>query len=255
MKNNLKILLYADSFNNKVGQTIPYMEFVSQFGEVILIHPQNDLDFWLKHGDVLFVPGGADVSSRNYKQAPSFYNGRANAHYEYLDEYLLKPWLETGKPTIGVCRGAQVINTVLGGDLFQHVYGHVQTKDRDVTTEAMYSDIEGFKVNEINSIHHQSIRNIAPDLEVIGWSHFYRNCPSLRLNKLFKHKWEVKNGKWAKDTNYHMVIEAYKSREESTMNIVAFQYHPEEFNCPFAIEQISKLLSKISHPKTVLSCP
>lgn len=254
----LKILLYADAFNGKVGQSIQYVEFASQFGEVILVHPQSDMEFLLKHGDVLLVPGGADVSSNTYGEIPGFYNGRANAHYEYMDEHLLLPWLHANKPTIGICRGAQVINTVLGGTLHQHITGHVQGKDRHITTEEMYTDVEGFNVHEINTIHHQAVRELAPSLSLLGWSRRYQRCPSLRHIDQFTHHIYIEdktNGRKTykkvgeKAPGYPVVVEAFKSEDDSDLNIVAFQYHPEEFNCDFAIMQISLMLEKVFKAK------
>lgn len=253
----LKILLYADAKATGVGQTLPYMEFMSQFGEVVLVHSQNDLPFYIDYGDVLVVPGGPDVSSTYYHSPPGFTNGRANAHYEYLDQYLLKPWLKTGKPTIGICRGLQTINVALGGDLYQHIIGHQQKKDRDVTTDEMYTDIKGYNIVDINSIHHQAIKNIADELEVIGWATAVKNCPShknkknrnaLIKNGMIKHIYKTEGEKLKSEKNggvgqYFCIVEAVKSKADSKHNIVAFQYHPEELNCDFAITQINNLLS------------
>lgn len=251
----LKLLMYADC-KDTVGQTIPYMEYFSQFGEVILVHTQSDLKFFIEHGDMLVVPGGPDVSSTVYSKPPGFTNTRANAHYEFLDYHLLKPWLETGKPTVGVCRGLQTINVARGGTLIQHIIGHRQSQDRDKTTDFMYTDVEGFNIVEINSIHHQAVKTLGKDLEVLGWGNVLKNCPSVR-NKhnrkslLLRKDYVETEGKVEKTAdNYFSIVEAFKSTEESKYNIVAFQYHPEEINCEFAQKQIEDLLSSYKKSET-----
>ena len=117
-----KILLYSDSYGGRVGISEPYVNFFSQFGEVILVGPGNDLPFFIHHGDILAMPGGADIDSWRYHESPRTV-GRLNAHYEFLDEFLLMPWIKTGKPIIGICRGMQSLNVALGGSLHQDVYG------------------------------------------------------------------------------------------------------------------------------------
>lgn len=240
MKKRLKLLIYADSVDNKVGQTIPYMEFFSQFGEVILVHTQSDIPSLMEMADILIVPGGADVDALDYNQRPHFRNGRANMHYQWLDENLLKPWLEEKRPTIGVCRGMQAINVALGGTLHQHISGHNQTGAyaRSSTPHLMtYQNPSGkLSSTEINSIHHQSVAKLGEGLELIGWSPAYRDCYSLLSSDTFEKPCIEKDKKQA---NYDAIVEAFRHKSAP---ILGFQYHPEEFNCDFAKNEIKNYI-------------
>ena len=240
MKNRLKILMYADSFDNRVGQTIPYMEYFSQFGEIILVHTQSDIPTLMEMGDILVVPGGADVDSADYNERPNFRNGRANMHYQWLDENLLKPWLEELRPTIGVCRGMQALNVAFGGTLHQNIEGHNQTGTyaRSSTPHEMtYQTPKGeYKLAEINSIHHQSVAKLGKDLELIGWSPAYVGCYSLGTEDAFD-KTHI-NDKGVK-TVAPAIIEAFRHKSAP---ILGFQYHPEEFNCEFAKNEIKNYI-------------
>lgn len=240
----IKILLYADGdlAKNRVGTGVPYAEFFSQFGEVVLVTSQNDLEFFAEIGDVLAVPGGLDVYADNYNTAPSFSATRSNPHYEYLDSKLLPMFIEAGKPIVGICRGAQAINIALGGTLYQNIFGNAQYQSRDDTTQTMYTFEEGFKRVPINTFHHQSVKDLADDLELLGWSQTFVNCPSLSKSSLSRIIYD-KTGK-PSNNPYPAIIEAYKSKNTSTLNIVGFQYHPEEFNCSFARKEIRKLLTR-----------
>lgn len=234
-----KILLYADAFNGKVGQTLAYMAFFDQFGEVVLVHSKSDIATMMELGDILALPGGADVDAGLYNEAPGFTNSRANVHYEYLDQVLLKPWLEQERPIIAICRGTQALNVALGGTLHQEVIGHAQSKDRYVRTETMYTDVKGFHTHEINSMHHQAIKDLGKGLSVVGWSSAYDGCYSLKENTIFmSHIYDEKTKVKTTD-NYYCIIEAVR---HDKLPIVGFQYHPEEFNCNFARKLITEYI-------------
>jgi len=126
----LKILIYADSYNERIGQSLSYVKFLAQFGEVILVSAQNDLKFWVEHADVLALPGGADVDPKRYGEVSYFTMNRTNPHYEHLDTTLLPMWLDTKKPIIAICRGMQTLNVACGGTLFQDIIGHIGHPDK-----------------------------------------------------------------------------------------------------------------------------
>lgn len=255
-----KIALYADEYTGegggRVGQNVPYVEFFSLFGEVILVTSQNDFAFFIEHCDILALPGGADVDPRRYTKRPHVQVSRLNAHYETMDIDFLTPWVKTGKPIIGICRGLQSLNVVMGGTLFPHVDGHNNWPERrDKTPDKMYhwKDDAGTipAVTDINSFHHQAINKLADGFKVIGWGPMYKNDQATKYNDnfmpmwswdKFDKRWDVNKEPKSKDPKqYHIVIEAI---EHTTLPYVAFQYHPEELNCDFAIEKIIKTLRK-----------
>lgn len=99
-----------------------------------------------EEANVIQLIGGADIDS-------SWYNGiphpqtRGSLHRDDLTARLYQSALERNIPVLGVCRGAQFINAVVGGDMYQHVDGHFDDHlIIDVTTNKEYL---------VNSIHHQ----------------------------------------------------------------------------------------------------
>ena len=246
-----KILLYTDSYGGRVGINDAYVNFAYQFGEVILVNAGNDLDFFVEHGDVLLLPGGADVDPHRYGERPHFTTGRSNPHYEYLDLHLLPKWIETGKPIIGICRGMQTLNVALGGSLYQDINGHVGNNDRRGDTPfELTTIIEGFEMHSTNSFHHQAVKELGQGLEVIGWAPAVDKCPSLykhnKVRPIGRPNWELEEERKNGVKSYKRVSKNYYSHIEiirhTTLPYIAFQYHPEEFNCPLAIQLISETL-------------
>jgi putative glutamine amidotransferase len=88
------------------------------------------------------------------------------------------------KPVLGICRGIQLINVPLGGTLYQDLSRqyisdisiiHRQEPPYSVTchkvniiADGMTQIFPDLKTIEVNSIHHQGIRVLAPDLECLA---------------------------------------------------------------------------------------
>ena len=87
--------------------------------------------------------------------------------------------IEDGKPILGICRGIQVMNAVLGGDLYQDIkpFEHLPhnghwAKVHTVTVRrgTLLSRILGQDTVLVNSQHHQAADRIAPELEIAALS-------------------------------------------------------------------------------------
>ena len=169
-----------------------------------------------------------------YGEIPDPATGRCNIQYEYLDSVMIPAFVKVTKPIIGICRGFQSLNVHFGGTLFQDIKGHNQltfmTKNRASAKDDLIAD---GKIYKINSIHHQAIKQLGSGLSPIGFSPVIQNCKSLNNTEFLTVKKYKKKDVW----NF---TEAFK---HDKLPVVAFQYHPEEFNCPFAIQEINKILN------------
>lgn len=75
-----------------------------------------------RSADAVLLMGGEDVH-------PSFYGGAleypdSGLHEPIADEahiHVVRDALTDGRPLLGICRGQQIINVALGGDLIQHL--------------------------------------------------------------------------------------------------------------------------------------
>lgn len=122
--------------------------------------------------DGLLLPGGGDVH-------PRFYGGRwqdcrsVDEARDLLELELTAAFLAAGKPVLGVCRGLQVLNVALGGDLLQHVEGHGQVQGADGLHETravgFVRALYGPRFT-VNTAHHQAVGRLGRGLQAVQWT-------------------------------------------------------------------------------------
>jgi len=134
--------------------------------------------------DALVLQGGADVSPSTYGEtalAPEWAGDRLRDVYEIE---LVHEFVEAGKPVLGICRGAQLINVAFGGTLYQDIPSQLAESQVHVTDayEKHRHDIRfepgsglarlsrGVEKPAVTSIHHQSIKALGRGLRVEAWS-------------------------------------------------------------------------------------
>lgn len=93
-----------------------------------------------------------------------------------LEERIVREALEQNKPLLGICRGAQLINTTLGGTLHstRSFYGE-EPELYTVLPRKSVSFEPGTRLFEIlgerrlvNALHHQTVDKLSPELCVSG---------------------------------------------------------------------------------------
>lgn len=74
--------------------------------------------------DGLVTSGGPDVEPARYGAEPSPLTGQPHPERDGWEFALTEAALDRELPLLGICRGMQVLNAVLGGSLCQHLDGH-----------------------------------------------------------------------------------------------------------------------------------
>jgi gamma-glutamyl-gamma-aminobutyrate hydrolase PuuD len=75
----------------------------------------------MEYVDGLVLIGGGDIVPGRYGQQADGRSGGENGHRDELELGLLAQALNRDMPVLAICRGAQLLNVHLGGDLFQHL--------------------------------------------------------------------------------------------------------------------------------------
>jgi putative glutamine amidotransferase len=163
--------------------------------------------------DGIVFPGGADIAPQEYGEEPI---GDLNVVEAARDrtELTLARWaFADDLPTLGICRGQQVLNVALGGTLWQDLrhQGVTPVEHSDADGRARTALMHRVRLDpdsrlaqlidetsiEVNSLHHQAIKTVAPQLRVTG-------------------------------TSEDGVIEALES--DGRRFLIAVQWHPEEID-------------------------
>lgn len=136
---------------------------------------------YVRNLDGLVLQGGADVSPESYGELPEKAEWRGDRVRDLYEIELLWEFVIQGKPVLGICRGCQLINVAMGGNLWQdiatHIAGAITHRDKTLY-DALHHDIEilpGSALAQlydpsrcygVNSIHHQAIRRLGNDLRI-----------------------------------------------------------------------------------------
>lgn len=159
-----------------------YMKMLEDAGAVPLMLPLTDddgiIDYFMKICGGFLLTGGHDVTPSLYSAAKSEKCGTNCPTRDSMEKKILSKSVAADKSVLGICRGIQLMNVCLGGDLYQdlpseHPSGtehHMSAPyDRVAHFVKLLSDtplraIIGKDRIGVNSYHHQAIKKLAPVL-------------------------------------------------------------------------------------------
>lgn len=117
----------------------------------------------------LLLRGGSDLHPNFYGQKLRF--AYPDPHRDDIEWALTRRAISNGYPILGICRGMQVLNVALGGDLIQDI---IACGASEVQHEFGFHGIRWDRAaswpKRVNSRHHQCLDRIAPSLKVIARS-------------------------------------------------------------------------------------
>ena len=151
-------------------------------GTPLLVPPLTDgVDETLDVLDGIIFSGGSDLDPELYGQEAHPKTTGIVSERDRAELTLLEAALERDMPVLAVCRGSQVLNVALGGDLVQHlpdVVGDEKHKhtpgtfaDHDVRLESD-SRVGAILGNRapVKSHHHQGFGRLGAGLTEVGWA-------------------------------------------------------------------------------------
>ena len=159
-----------------------YMESLARAGAGMRWVELNDPEQAVQDAltcDGLLLPGGGDMDPKFYGQARIPACGEPNLLRDAAEPLLLRAFLAADKPVLGICRGIQVMNAMLGGDLYQDIkpFEHLPHNDHwakvhtvTVRRGTLLSRILGQDTVLVNSQHHQAVDRVAPGFTLAALS-------------------------------------------------------------------------------------
>ena len=138
----------------------------------------------LSRVDGLLLTGGEDVDPSLYGQDRIDECGASNTARDNTEIALIRAARQLRKPLLAICRGPQVLNVALGGTLYQDIPSQIpdalphnprdqrsaRVHEVNVEPESMIARAVGDTRLSVNSLHHQSVRDVAPGLRVTATS-------------------------------------------------------------------------------------
>jgi putative glutamine amidotransferase len=174
---------YGRIEDNKFYLPANYVDSARRAGGIPLLIPPGE-----EHAQVLaslldafVLTGGGDID-------PEMYGGGSHESIYMVDNErdsteleIAKRIVDLGRPTLGICRGTQILNVALGGTLFAHLPEEVgeTVVHRVPPREPIPHPVtlqDGSRLARIlqersfscASWHHQAIRDVAPGFDIVA---------------------------------------------------------------------------------------
>ena len=164
----------AEGKNIHSSVSCKFAESIRQVGGLPLVIPVGDESIvrdYVEMIDKLILTGGQNVHPQFYGEKKTIESDDYNLVRDEFELALLKEALRQNKPIMAICRGVQLVNVAFGGTLHQEIEGHWQglpfgTSHSIETVEgSVVAQLFG-KESQVNSVHHQSIKDLAPNFRV-----------------------------------------------------------------------------------------
>jgi putative glutamine amidotransferase len=173
----------------KLGVNRSYVRALAAAGAApVLIPPLDEASLRRLYArlDGLLLPGGEDVAPALYGEQPLTQNLEVDNLRDQLELTLARWSISDDRPVLGICRGQQLLNVAMGGSLYQDLHfqkathvdhaGHAGS-DRSSASHRVELD-PGSRIAQlldevsldVNSFHHQAIKEAAPGLQISGRS-------------------------------------------------------------------------------------
>ncbi|MBO3744468.1 gamma-glutamyl-gamma-aminobutyrate hydrolase family protein [Streptosporangiaceae bacterium NEAU-GS5] len=154
-----------------------YVDLVARAGgQPVILPPAGEPEEVVGRLDGLVIAGGGDIDPARYGAAPHPATGFIRKFRDESEFALTQAALDAGLPILGICRGMEVLNVVLGGTLHQHLpdlIGHTDHAPAPATYGRVavrlgpeLADLYGVSEIVPAHYHHQAIDRLGAGLTV-----------------------------------------------------------------------------------------
>ena len=173
--------------------TRDYLRCLAEAGSVPLLLSMDmtpyELSVCVRQLDGLLLAGGNDIDPMYYNEAPIVGLGEVNPLRDKAEIALIKAFRDAEKPILGICRGLQILNTALGGTVYQdlpsqftgvnaaQLISHQQTSPAryashrvSIKTDSLLYRLTECESLSVNSFHHQAVLKLAPTLSACAYA-------------------------------------------------------------------------------------
>ena len=177
-----------DDEKNSIWMLPNYLDGLLAAGAAPVIFPlgadENDIQQLYDLCDGLLFTGGHDADPALYGQEKRSTCGTICDRRDKLEASLFRLGFADQKPMLGICRGFQMFNILLGGTLYQDLpsehpsdifHRMAAPYDRAIhtvtlTKGGLLQKIIGCESLGVNSLHHQGVCDLAPALQAEAYA-------------------------------------------------------------------------------------
>ncbi len=174
---------YGRSADDRYTLPADYVDAVRRAGGVpLLITPgEESWQSVLELVNGFILTGGGDIEPSRYNGKRHETNYGVDQERDALELAMARRLIDSGLPTLGICRGAQVLNVVEGGTLIEHIPDEVgagilhRAPPREpiahkirLKPSSRLMQIVECEEFEVTSWHHQAPRRVANSFEIVA---------------------------------------------------------------------------------------
>ena len=133
----------------------------------------------IKNCDAIVLSGGRDIHPKYYKNKKTDYPQKTGSFDKKRDAFEIaafKSARQNNIPVLGVCRGLQLVNCIMGGNLEQDLGKSLNKIHRfeindkahglNIEPGSLLYEITKIKRGVVNSAHHQAVKKLGKGLEI-----------------------------------------------------------------------------------------
>ena len=172
-----RIALTCGIEGNLTSLNKEYLEAIWKSGGMAVVLPHTDDDVQIQEYartfDGFMFCGGGDIHPKYYNEELHPKTSNIGSERDAFEFKMFHAAYPTGKAILGICRGEQLINVLLGGALYQHIEGHSENRGlgREKQTQTVLLNDGGLLFSLIgkekiltNTFHHQCVKRLADGL-------------------------------------------------------------------------------------------